>query len=266
MSLPLQRRDGRTADNRQFHGNVLETGMTGRAFLKMHGAGNDFVVLDLRDGAPAPDAAAAAEIADRHRGVGCDQVVLITASPSGLADAGLVFLNADGSESGACGNGTRCVARLLMEETGHDDYSLETLHGVLDCSRDATGRITVDMGLAKLDWRDIPLSEARNTLHLGIGEGPLQDPVGVSMGNPHAVFFVDDADAVPVDVLGPVPGASSLVPATRQHRRRGRPRPRAPAPAGVGARRGPDPCLRFRRLRRRRRGRSPGADGPESHG
>jgi diaminopimelate epimerase len=186
--------------------------MDGRNFLKMHGAGNDFVVLDLRDGAPAPDAAAAAAIADRHRGVGCDQVVLITASASGIADAGLVFLNADGSESGACGNGTRCAAALLMDESGRDDYSLETLHGVLDCSRDGAGRITVDMGVARTDWQDIPLSEARDTLHLGIAEGPLEDPVGVSMGNPHAVFFVDDADAAPIDRLGPVLERHALFP------------------------------------------------------
>ena len=178
--------------------------MSGQPFLKMHGAGNDFVVLDLRNGATAPDARVAAAIADRRRGVGCDQIVLITPSGSGLADAGLTFLNADGSESGACGNGTRCVAWLMMEESGRDDFSLETAHGVLDCARDAQGHVTVDMGPAKLDWQDIPLAEAGDTLHLGIGEGPLRDPVGVSMGNPHAVFFVDDVDATPIDAVGPV--------------------------------------------------------------
>ncbi len=175
-----------------------------QAFLKMHGAGNDFVVLDLRNGGPAPNARAAAAIADRRRGVGCDQVVLITPSESGLADAGLTFLNADGSESGACGNGTRCVAWLLMEETGRRDFSLETLHGVLDCARDGRGQITVDMGPAKLGWQDIPLADDRDTLHLGLREGPLSDPVSVSIGNPHAVFFVDDADAIPIETLGPV--------------------------------------------------------------
>ncbi len=177
--------------------------MNGQPFLKMHGAGNDFVVLDLRAGGEAPGRAAAAAIADRRRGVGCDQVVLITPPSSRQADAGLTFLNADGTESGACGNGTRCVAWLLMEETGLNALSLETQHGVLDCTRDANGRVTVDMGPAKLDWQDIPLAEARDTLHMGIAEGALDDPVGVSMGNPHAVFFVDDVAAIAIETLGP---------------------------------------------------------------
>jgi diaminopimelate epimerase len=186
--------------------------MPDQTFLKMHGAGNDFVILDLRAGGQAPSSATAAAIADRRRGVGCDQVVLITPSPSGLADAGLTFLNADGSESGACGNGTRCVAWLMMEETGRDDFSLETLHGVLDCARNGSGDVTVDMGAAKLDWQDIPLAEKRDTLHLGIGEGPLTDPVGVSMGNPHAVFFVDDVAGLPIHTIGPVLEHHALFP------------------------------------------------------
>lgn len=183
-----------------------------RDFIKMNGAGNDFVVLDLRAAETAgseprkavrPSAEVAARIADRHLGVGCDQLILIEPSDTGLADAQLVFLNADGSESGACGNGTRCAADLLMTETGSDAISLETLHGVLDCDRSADGVVTVDMGRAKIDWRDIPLAEPRDTLHLAIGEGPLSDPAGTSMGNPHATFFVEDVAAVPIDRLGP---------------------------------------------------------------
>jgi len=172
-------------------------------FIKMHGAGNDFVVLDLRDGGPAPTAEEAVAIADRHRGVGCDQIVLIGPSPSGIADLGLTFLNSDGSESGACGNGTRCVADLLMAERGADHLALETKFGVLDCARAKDGRVTVDMGRARTEWRDIPLAEAVDTLHLGIGEGPVKDPVGVSMGNPHAVFFVDDVSKIPIATIGP---------------------------------------------------------------
>ncbi len=183
-----------------------------RDFIKMNGAGNDFVVLDLRLAestgpeprkAVRPSAEVAARIADRHLGVGCDQLILIEPSDTGLADAQLVFLNADGSESGACGNGTRCAADLLMTETGSDAISLETLHGVLDCDRSADGGVTVDMGRAKIDWRDIPLAEPRDTLHLAIGEGSLSDPAGTSMGNPHATFFVEDVAAVPIDRLGP---------------------------------------------------------------
>lgn len=186
--------------------------MTERPFIKMHGAGNDFVILDLRDGQPAPSADDAAHIADRHRGVGCDQVILIGESETGTADAGLTFLNADGSESGACGNGTRCAAWLMLEERGQDHMAIETLHGVLDCQRSPDGRITVDMGKAKTDWQDIPLSEERDTLHLRLHDGPLKDPVGVSMGNPHAVFFVDDVLDIPIATLGPRLEHNALFP------------------------------------------------------
>ena len=177
--------------------------MQPKDFIKMHGAGNDFVVLDLRRGGAAPTATEAVAIADRHRGIGCDQIILIGPSKTGVADLGLVFLNSDGSESGACGNGTRCVADLLMKERGADHLALETAAGILDCARGRDGRVTVDMGLARAEWRDIPLAEARDTLHLGIGEGPVKDPVGVGMGNPHAVFFVADVSAIPIEAIGP---------------------------------------------------------------
>jgi diaminopimelate epimerase len=177
--------------------------MQPRDFIKMHGAGNDFVIVDLRRGGAAPSAAEAVAIADRRRGIGCDQLILIGGSKTGLADFGLTFLNADGSESGACGNGTRCVADLLMAENGRDHVALETAFGVLDCERGRDGRVTVDMGRARTEWRDIPLAAACDTLHLGIGEGPVNDPVAVSMGNPHAVFFVPEVEAIPVAAIGP---------------------------------------------------------------
>jgi diaminopimelate epimerase len=177
--------------------------MQPKDFIKMHGAGNDFVVLDLRRGGAAPTATEAVAIADRHRGIGCDQIILIGPSKTGVADLGLIFLNSDGSESGACGNGTRCVADLLMKERGADHLALETAAGILDCARGRDGRVTVDMGLARTEWRDIPLAEARDTLHLGIGEGPVKDPVGVGMGNPHSVFFVADVAAIPIETIGP---------------------------------------------------------------
>jgi diaminopimelate epimerase len=172
-------------------------------FIKMHGAGNDFVVLDLRGGGAAPTPTEAIAIADRHRGIGCDQIILIGPSPTGVADLGLTFLNNDGSAAGACGNGTRCVADYLMQERGADHLALETAAGILDCARGRDGRVTVDMGLARTEWREIPLSEACDTLHLGIGEGPVKDPVGVSMGNPHAVFFVPEVAKVPIEAIGP---------------------------------------------------------------
>jgi len=172
-------------------------------FTKMHGLGNDFVVLDLRDGTPAPDARAARAIADRRRGIGCDQLVLIERTDSQDAAARLRFLNPDGSESAACGNGARCVAARLMEESGRDRLMLETLGGRLEACAAGAGLYTVDMGPARLDWRDIPLAEDADTLRLDVSLGPLEGPVAVGMGNPHCVFFVDDAEDIELATFGP---------------------------------------------------------------
>ncbi len=177
--------------------------MNGIEFLKMHGLGNDFVVLDVRKRALALSPAAARRIADRRTGVGCDQVVVIAPPRNDLADAFVSFLNADGGEAGACGNGSRCVAALLMGENKKNHAVLETISGLLDCERTNAGEIAVDLGPARLDWRDIPLKEARDTLHLGIEAGPLKDPVGVGLGNPHAVFFVADAAKIALEIFGP---------------------------------------------------------------
>jgi len=177
--------------------------INGRHFIKMHGLGNDFVVLDRRAGGKALDAAAARAVADRHLGVGCDQVIVIERSATGVADAAMRIFNADGSEVGACGNATRCVAALLFREGGTDHVTIETDAGLLDAVAAPGGLVTVDMGPARTDWRDIPVAEALDTLHMGIAEGPLRDPVGVNVGNPHAVFFVDDVAAIPLDKIGP---------------------------------------------------------------
>ncbi len=186
--------------------------MSGMPFIKMHGAGNDFVVLDGRARALDISPAAARAIGDRHKGVGFDQLILIQPDDSGMADAHIRFLNADGSESAACGNGTRCVAALLMSETGKDHVVLETETGLLDAEARPDGRISVDMGPAKTEWQDIPLADAMDTLHLPISEGPLADPVGVGMGNPHAVFFVDDAAKIDLARLGAKLERHSLFP------------------------------------------------------
>ncbi|MDH5556557.1 MAG: diaminopimelate epimerase [Alphaproteobacteria bacterium] len=172
-------------------------------FTKMHGLGNDFVVLDLRGGAIAPDADAARAIADRRRGVGCDQLILIEPTDMNGADVRLRFLNSDGSESGACGNGTRCVASMLIAESGADRLVMETLAGRLEATPAAGGEFTVDMGPPRLEWRDIPLAEESDTLHLDIALGPLADPVAVNMGNPHGVFFVEDAEDIELAAFGP---------------------------------------------------------------
>lgn len=172
-------------------------------FLKMHGLGNDFVVLDARRAPIALDAAAARRIADRHTGVGCDQVVVIGPAQNALADAFVSFRNADGGEAGACGNASRCVAWLLMREKNAIHVVLETTAGLLDSEAAPGGAISVDMGPARLDWREIPLARAMDTLHLDVTEGPLKDPVGVNVGNPHAVFFVADAESIALAALGP---------------------------------------------------------------
>ena len=139
----------------------------------------------------------------RRRGVGCDQVVVIEAPANGRADAFLRFYNADGGEAQACGNGTRCVAALLMGDSGADQITLETVAGLLAGTRRSDGRVSVDMGPPKTEWREIPLARAGDTLHLDLAAGPLEDPVAVNMGNPHAVFFVPDVAAIDIAALGP---------------------------------------------------------------
>ena len=173
------------------------------AFVKMHGLGNDFVVLDGRDTALGITAARAKAIADRHLGVGCDTVVVIL--PGGAqTDAGIQFFNADGSESDACFNATRCVARLLMDERGLTRVKLSTKGGLLIASEAGKNQVTVDVGPPRLDWRDIPLAHNVDTAEfpLDIG-GTVLAASAVSMGNPHCVLFVPDASAAPLTQLGP---------------------------------------------------------------
>ena len=183
---------------------------TGLPFVKMHGAGNDFVVIDRRsiDGRPAgdpvtPDLARA--IGDRHRGVGFDQLAELT--PAEGADLGLVFWNADGSIAGACGNATRCVAAMVMDETGADRLTLRSARGLLLAER-RDGAVWVNMGAPILDWQGIPLARAVDPLHLPLSG----DPVAVGMGNPHCVHFVPDAEAVDLAARGPLIEHDPLFP------------------------------------------------------
>jgi diaminopimelate epimerase len=158
-------------------------------FMKMHGLGNDFVVVDARDQQfPASDSVIKS-IADRNRGVGFDQLAVIEESDT---DAHLVFYNADGSTSAVCGNATRCIARYLMDESGKTELSLSTKHGVLQARDVGEGYTSVNMGPPQVLWYDIPLSEDVDTLHLPIPG----DPVATNMGNPHCTFFVQDAESV----------------------------------------------------------------------
>ncbi|QQN73703.1 diaminopimelate epimerase [Croceicoccus sp. YJ47] len=166
-------------------------------FTKMHGLGNDFVVLDARESSLPPlGPATAAALADRHTGIGCDQLVLI--EPSRHADWKMRIFNADGSEVEACGNAARAVGMLIGGAV-----SLETLGGDIRAVPDGGG-IAVDMGVPRFGWQDVPLAYAMDTLSLPLGWDGLENPVCVNVGNPHAVFFVADADAVALDTLGPV--------------------------------------------------------------
>lgn len=166
-------------------------------FMKMHGAGNDFVVIDRRAGGPVISPALARAIADRHRGVGFDQLATIDPDPE--AGASLTFFNADGSVSAACGNATRCIANHLMGQSDTDTLSLRTDRGLLQAKRSSSGAVSVNMGAPSLNWADIPLARDLDSLHLPI-EG---DPVATGMGNPHCTFFVDDAEAVDLVQRGP---------------------------------------------------------------
>lgn len=173
-------------------------------FIKMHGCGNDFVVFDERTAPLGLTQARAAAIANRRTGVGCDQFIAIEPPPAGSnADAFMRIRNPDGSEAGACGNATRCVAYLLAAETGRRQLVIQTISGHLPAELLADGRVAVDMGEVRLDWRDIPLAAAADTLHLPLAEGPVADPAAASMGNPHATFFVVDLAATPVETIGP---------------------------------------------------------------
>jgi diaminopimelate epimerase len=165
-------------------------------FVKMHGAGNDFVVIDRRAGGTpvTPDLARA--MGDRHRGVGFDQLAELI--PGQGADLGLIFWNADGTTAGACGNATRCVAHRVMAETGSDSLTIRTARGLL-VAQWRGGRLWVNMGPPVLDWDAIPLARAVDPMHLPLAG----DPVAVGMGNPHCVHFVADAEAVDLPALGP---------------------------------------------------------------
>ena len=176
------------------------------SFMKMHGLGNDFVVIDSRDCAPLTTPNLAKALGDRHFGVGFDQLVELR--PSDRADLALDFWNSDGSTAGACGNATRCVADYVMRAQKKTALTLETERGVLSALRRSDGLVSVNMGPPQLEWADLPLAHSVDMLHL-----PLDgDPVAVGMGNPHCVFFVPDAESVDVTVLGPLIGHDILFP------------------------------------------------------
>ncbi len=185
--------------------------LSGLPFVKMHGAGNDFVVIDSRGrGEAVVTAALARALGDRNRGVGFDQLAEIRPAPESEAgvDFSLDFWNTDGSRAGACGNATRCVSDYVMRDLGTETVTLITRRGILRAERLADGRVTVNMGHPQLNWEELPLSHAVDTLHLPL-EG---DPLAVGMGNPHCVFFVPDAETTDVAARGPLVERNPLFP------------------------------------------------------
>jgi diaminopimelate epimerase len=178
----------------------------GLPFMKMHGLGNDFVVIDSRGRGAVMTTGLARAIGDRHRGIGFDQLAEIRDVVD--ADFGLDFWNSDGSRAAACGNATRCISDHMMTALGKVDLKLVTGRGTLSAMRRADGLVSVNMGHPQLDWADIPLSHAVDTLNLPLAGAP----AAVGMGNPHAVFFVADAEAVDLLRLGPEVEHNPLFP------------------------------------------------------
>ncbi|TNF11943.1 MAG: diaminopimelate epimerase [Rhodobacteraceae bacterium] len=179
---------------------------SGLPFMKMHGLGNDFVVIDAREGDDPVTPALARALGDRHRGVGFDQLAVIR--PAQGADFTLDFWNSDGSRAGACGNATRCVSDYMMRQLGQDRVTLLTERGELGAVRRADGMVSVNMGAPILDAAQIPVLPGNDPAHLPL-EG---DPIAVGMGNPHCVFFVEDANSLDPAARGPAVEHDALFP------------------------------------------------------
>lgn len=179
-----------------------------RDFRKMHGLGNDFVIVDARSDGVIPSANAVRRLTDRRRGVGCDQLVLLLPPTVPNAKIFMRFFNQDGSEAEACGNATRCVAQLLLDETGAERGVLQTVAGLLPVWRDGfrnnVPQFAVDIAQPEFTWDKIPLASAQDALRLDLTIGILTAPVAVNVGNPHVVFFVDDVEAIDLEKLGPM--------------------------------------------------------------
>jgi diaminopimelate epimerase len=178
-------------------------------FAKMNGLGNEICVLDARQDSMPLTPQIVEAIGDPKKGIGFDQLMVLETPRNPLADVFCEIWNSDGTKVSACGNGTRCVAWYLMRETGLDQIVIETEAGLLGASRAGEFSISVDMGEPQLEWQQIPMSERMDTIRIELQVGPLDDPIMhgpgcVSMGNPHVVFFVQDAELAPVKEVGPM--------------------------------------------------------------
>jgi diaminopimelate epimerase len=185
-------------------------------FRKMNGLGNDFVVVDARSQALSLAPEAVRAIADRKEGIGCDQ--LIALEPSTKADVFMRIWNADGGEVAACGNAARCVAGLIAEEQGRPQVTIETEDQVLGAAVAGDNSVTIDMGVPRLNWDEIPLAEPfHDTRRIELQAGPIDAPVlhspaVVNVGNPHALFFVDDVETIDLGRIGPMLERHPLFP------------------------------------------------------
>ncbi len=180
-----------------------KAGMT--AFLKMHGLGNDFILFDGRKTPLALGSQTVRALSDRWRGIGCDQLIVIESSKT--ADAFMRIYNSDGGETELSGNGVRCMARALFDETKKKTLKIDSKGGLLDCRDAGNGAVMVDMGAPRLDWREIPMAQAVETENFEIAvsghtDAALKSASALSMGNPHIVLFVNDAEKAPVETLG----------------------------------------------------------------
>ena len=184
----------------------------GRPFVKMHGLRNDFVMVDGRKQSYSPSREEIIHICDRHEGVGADELLIIEPARSHNTYAFVRIINPDGREVEACGNATRCVGWLLLKECNKETIQIETLGGVLKCTLAGEKQVSVEMGKIRTDWNEIPLSQNIDTLHLNIEAGPLKDPVGMNIGNPHAVFFVEDLDTIDLPKYGKILQTDLLFP------------------------------------------------------
>ena len=179
-----------------------------KPFIKMHGLGNDFVVIDSTKNQYTINKSSIQLISDRRFGVGCDQVIEM--KPSAKEDIYMKIYNSDGTEAEACGNAARCVAGLLFASNQKKEVSIETLAGVLKAESEENGLIKVDMGKPSFFWKDIPLSS--DISHISFEELSLINGLAVNMGNPHIVFFVKDINEVDINKVGPLVENSSYFP------------------------------------------------------
>jgi diaminopimelate epimerase len=196
------------------HASILSP-LAGLAFWKMNGLGNDFVIVDLRQSDIRLDADMARALGDRDGPYGCDQIITLE---SKAGDAFMGIFNQDGNAVEACGNAARCIASILMAEQGKDEIVFLSPAGPLQAQKIGEDRIGVDMGVPRLNWQDIPLSEQMDdTRFIDIKLGPIDNPVlwgpsAVNMGNPHCIFFVDKAEETALERFGPLVEGHPLFP------------------------------------------------------